>query len=217
MVDGLSNIFFDLDGTLVDPSVGITSCLRYALDKLGTACPADAELTRFIGTPLRGVFASLLGTDDATRIEEAVAAYRERYSPVGVFENTVYQGVPEMLSTLHNRGLFLCLVTTKAKPYADIIVRHVGFDRWLAGVFGTGLDGRYDDKADLVDLALTTLKLKAPETVMVGDRDADVRAGKLNGTRTIGVTYGYGSPEELERACPDWLCHSPGDILRVLT
>jgi phosphoglycolate phosphatase len=217
MVDTLPSVFFDLDGTLVDPRVGITGCLRYALEKLGVTCPADAELTQFIGTPLRAVFARLLATDDATRIEAAVTAYRERYNPIGIFENTVYPGVPEMLTEFNERGVRPCLVTTKPKPYADIIVKHLGFDRWLADVFGTGLDGRYDDKADLVKLALATLKLTASKAVMVGDRNADIRAGKLNGMRTLGVTYGYGSSEELERARPDWVCHSPGDILRVLT
>ncbi len=90
-------VLFDLDGTLTDSRAGITACLRHALGKLGRACPDDDALATYIGPPLRGTLSSLLDTKDSALIEEALAHYRTRYDDVGLFENQVYDGVPEML------------------------------------------------------------------------------------------------------------------------
>jgi phosphoglycolate phosphatase len=213
----LRNIFFDLDGTLVDTSLGVFRCYRYAFAKLDIPYPGDNTMQQFLGPPLREAFTRLLTTADNIVIEKAVAIYRERYSPIGVFECTAYPGVPDLLSGLSTKGLRLFVVTTKAKPYADIVVKHLGLDRWFTDVFGAGLDGQFDDKAEMIQHILSTLDLDAHETVMIGDRERDIRAGKSNGTRTIGVTYGYGFVDEIETARPDWICHKPEEIGKLLT
>src|SRR5688500_18580479 len=97
-------LLFDLDGTLTDSRAGITACIRLALDKLGRTCPDNDALTTFVGPPLRGTLSTLLDTRDPTLIEEAVAHYRARYDDVGLFENRVYDGVPEMLDAAARTG-----------------------------------------------------------------------------------------------------------------
>ncbi len=111
----LHNVFFDLDGTLVDPWQGITACIRYALKTLGQTCPNENELTAFIGPPLRDTFSKLLDTNESGVTEKAVAIYRERYSRVGIFENEVYSGVAKLLVALYEKSYKLYVVTTKQR------------------------------------------------------------------------------------------------------
>jgi|WetSurMetagenome_2_1015567.scaffolds.fasta_scaffold52575_3 phosphoglycolate phosphatase len=213
----LRNIFFDLDGTLVDTRLGVFRCYRYAFEKLGLPCPDDSELLSCLGPPLREAFARFLDTKDNTSIEKAVAIYRERYGQVGVLECEPYAGIPELLAGLHEEGFYLYVVTTKAKPYADTIADKFGFSPLLEGVYGTGMDGWLDDKTEMVRHILETRDLKRDETVIIGDRERDIKAGKDNGIFTIGVTYGYGSRDEITKANPDWICGSPEEIRTLLT
>ena len=211
-----STLFFDLDGTLTDPREGITRCFQHALECLGRPFPPQAELTRYIGPSLRRAFPRLLSTDDDELVEAAIRHYRQRYAEVGLFENEVYAGIPEWLERLQTEGFKLYVVTSKPTIYAERIVQHFGLDTYFSGVFGPELDGRFDDKAELIRHLLDKLTIAAERTVMIGDRDSDIAAGKANGTRTIGVTYGFGSPEELTAIGPDHICRSPADILGTL-
>ncbi len=205
-------LFFDLDGTLSNPSDGITRCIQYALERLGRPYPPKSELTQFIGPPLRYTFPRLLGTDEPALIEKAVAHYRERYGDVGLFENEVYPGVPELLERLHGDGCRLYVVTSKPTVYADRIIEHFGFGRFFLKVFGPALDGRFDEKSELIEFILRELSPDPKRTVMIGDRARDIESGKTHGLGTIGVTYGFGSKEEITAARPDRICDSPRDI-----
>ena len=212
----LSNIFFDLDGTLTDSKEGIVKCYRYALDKLN--CPYTFELKddSVIGPPLRVIFRKILGSSDEVLIEKAVSIYRERFSTVGLFENKVYPGIPALLSSLHKKSFKMYVVTSKAKIYADRIIDHFALSQWFAGIHGSELGGRFDNKADLIAFILDDRKLSTSETVMVGDKKEDIMAGKANRTRTIGVTYGYGTKGEISDAAPDHICGSPAEIEQTL-
>jgi phosphoglycolate phosphatase len=209
-------LFFDLDGTLTDPRPGFIRSLRHALDRLDTPAPADDVLASFIGPPLRGTFATLLGTTDRERIETAMALYRERYGDVGLYENDVYGGVIEMLEAAgaHARALFVA--TSKPAVYAERIVRHFGLDRYFAGIYGAELGGRFDDKANLLGHALAVQGLRAEAAVMIGDRASDVAAARANGARAIGVLWGYGSRAELAGAGAAALCPVPAQLARCL-
>ena len=205
-------LFFDLDGTLSDPSDGITRCIQHALQRLGRPYPPKAELVQFIGPPLRWTFPRLLGSEDKDLIDRAVALYRERYGDVGLFENVVYPGVPELLERLQGEGHSLYVVTSKPTVYSDRIIERFGFDRYFLKVFGPQLDGRFDEKSELIEHILHELSLDPGRTVMIGDRARDIESGQAHGTLTIGVTYGFGSEAELAAAEPDEICHSPGEI-----
>jgi phosphoglycolate phosphatase len=171
---------------------------------------------QFIGPPLRWTFPRLLGSEDKDLIDRAVAFYRERFGDVGLFENEVYPGVPELLARLQGEGHRLYVVTSKPTVYSDRIIRHFGLDRWILKVFGPQLDGRFDEKSELVGHLLQEFSLDPARTIMIGDRARDIESGQAHGTRTIGVTYGFGSEAELAAAGPDEICHNPGQIDRAV-
>lgn len=210
--DKAMTLFFDLDGTLSDPSDGITRCIQYALERLGRPYSPKAELVHFIGPPLRWTFPRLLGSEDKDLIDAAVGYYRHRYGDVGLFENEVYPGVPELLARLQGEGHRLYVVTSKPTVYSDRIVEHFGFDRFFLKVYGPQLDGRFDEKSELIEHILRELSLDPARTIMIGDRARDVESGRAHDTRTIGVTYGFGSEAEIAAAAPDEICRNPGEI-----
>jgi phosphoglycolate phosphatase len=208
----LSNIFFDLDGTLTDSKEGIIKCFDYAMEKLGYPVPEGFNVNDCLGPPLRLSFRRLLNSNDETLIERAVAIYRERFSTIGLFENKVYPQIPELLSALRENSLKLYIVTTKPKVFAERIIEHFQLTHRFDAIYGTELNGQFDNKADLIEFILRTRQLGAEETVMVGDKREDIAAGKANRTGTIGVTYGYGSLREITESAPDEICGSPEEI-----
>ena len=205
-------LLFDLDGTLTDPKPGIVGCIRFALDQLIVACPADDALVQYIGPPLRATFGTLLGTADAQRIEEAMAFFRQRFSVTGLFENQIYDGVPAMLERTGRAAAARYVATSKPAVYAERIVKHFGFAEHFRKVYGAELDGRYDDKAELLAHLLATEGVSPDSAVMIGDRANDVHAAKANGLRAIGVLWGYGSERELVEAGADVLCRAPNEL-----
>ncbi|UCD49193.1 MAG: HAD hydrolase-like protein [Phycisphaerales bacterium] len=208
----ISTLFFDLDGTLTDPREGITRCIQYGLEQVGRPFPRQEKLVKYIGPPLRWTFPDLLGTDDAELVDAAIRHYRQRYADVGLFENVIYDGIPELLSALHGDGFKLYVVTSKPTIYAERIVRHFGLDPYFDATFGPELNGRFDDKTELVAHILCERDLQPGRTVMIGDRASDIAAGQANGTRTLAVTYGFGSLEELTAVGSDTICHRPAEI-----
>jgi phosphoglycolate phosphatase len=210
-------LLFDLDGTLTDPKLGIVTCIRFALDRLATPCPSDDVLARYIGPPLRGTFATLLGTRDPGRIEEAMRRYRERFTETGLYENRVYDGVPAMLECASRSAASAYVATSKPAVYAERIVEHFGLDQHFRKVYGAELDGTYDDKAELVAHLVAAERVAPEAAVMIGDRAADVRAAQANGIRSIGVLWGYGCEQELVKAGADALCRTPLELAAYLT
>ena len=210
-------LLFDLDGTLTDPRPGIVACLRHAMEGLGRACPDDEVLAALIGPPMRGTFARLLATTDRDRIEAAMGLYRARYGETGLYENRVYDGIREMLAEVAVRAPAVFVATSKPTVYAERIVRHFGLDRHFTRVYGVDLGGRLDDKKDLLAHLLERERLTAADTVMIGDRAADVLAARANGVRAIGVLWGYGSEPELRAAGAEVLCAEPRALAGCLT
>ena len=203
---------FDLDGTLMDTRPGIIGCVKYAMERFEGPCPDDAALAGFIGQPLRVTFAALLGASDGDRIEEAVACYRERYAQSGIYELKVYDGIREMLERLKRSRRPLYVATSKPAVYAKRIVEHFGFGRCFSGVYGPELDGRFDDKAELLAHLLGAEKIGSEDAVMIGDRAVDVLSARSNGMRSIGILWGFGSRDELSDAGADTLCATPDEL-----
>jgi len=208
-------LLFDLDGTLTDARPGIVACIRHAVEGLGRPCPDDDVLATFIGPPLRGTFATLLDTDERALIEEAMRFYRERFDAVGLFENRVYDGVPEMLERLRVAGPLL-VATAKMAEAAERIVQRFGLAPYFAGVYGAEPGGQFDDKVDLLAHVLDRERLAPDRTVMIGDRGLDVVAAHANGLRAIGVLWGYGSERELREAGAAQLCAAPPRLPEVV-
>jgi phosphoglycolate phosphatase len=208
-----SLLFFDLDGTLADPKVGITTCMQYALGKLGHPVPEQDELTWCIGPPLRDNLKRLLSTEDPVLIEEAVKAYRKRYNAVGMFQYQHYDGVGRMLQQLSRAGHRLYVVSSKATPYLQPILEHLGFHAYFSHAYGPDMTGRLDNKVELLASVLKRLGAEGSHSIMIGDRRQDIEAGRRNGTRTIAVTWGYGSADEIRQASPDHICNSPAEVV----
>jgi phosphoglycolate phosphatase len=209
-------LLVDLDGTLTDNFAGISRSIRHALAALGAPEPDDATLRGCVGPPLRRSLPRLLGTDDAVVVEAAIGHYRERYADVGWQENEVYAGVADAIAGLAAAGTTLYLCTSKPQPFAERIVARFGFLPYFAGVYGADLAGALDDKAALVAHLGHREALDLSSCIMVGDREHDVRAARVNGARAVGVLWGYGSRQELLRAGAHALVAAPGDLAAAL-
>lgn len=193
-------VLFDLDGTLTDPFVGITRSIDHALARLGRIAPAAEELRWCIGPPLKTSFAVLLDTEDQALLDAAVEHYRERYSAVGKFENTLIDGIPEALADLQAGGATMWVATSKLETYASEIVVHFGLMPHFGRVHGSQADGRNSSKSELIGHILASEGLDPKRCVMVGDRSHDVVGAAAHGIPTVGVGWGYAAPGELEVA-----------------
>jgi phosphoglycolate phosphatase len=209
-------ILFDLDGTLTDPEPGITNSIRYALRELGCVDQSAEALRWCIGPPLYESFATLLATDDPVLVDKAVALYRERYAAIGRFENSPYPGIPACLAELQAQGATLFLATSKLLSSAQDILEHFGLVHFFMRLYGSGNDGALSNKVELVRYLLDGENIDPASAWMVGDRLHDVIAGKANGLRTVGVTYGYGGRDELCTAGADILVEAPVELKHTL-
>jgi phosphoglycolate phosphatase len=209
-------IFFDLDGTLTGPKPGITRSIQYALQKLDhPTLPTEDELTWCIGPPLRASFVRLLGAE--TSADLAVSYYRERFSDVGLYENGVYDGIGDVLTSLCASGHRLFVATSKPHVFAERIIDHFGLRGHFERVFGSELDGTRVDKSHLLEYALKEASVDPARTLMIGDRSHDMIGAKNNGMKGIGVLYGYGSRDELLQAGAHHVCRTPGAILGCIS
>ncbi len=193
--------------------LGITSSIAYALKGLGLEPPPAEALTWCIGPPL---LASLTELTNEELAPQALALYRERFSEQGLFENSLYPGIPELLGRLLADGHQLHVASSKPWVFVERILEHFALREHFTQVFGAELDGRLGDKAELLAHALDATGATAASSVMVGDRRFDVLGAKRNGLASIGVTYGYGSEAELVDAGADQLARMPGEIASAL-
>lgn len=207
------DLLFDLDGTLTDSSPGIVRCINHALAVLGREPVAEASLRSMIGLPLMSIFGATMECDDERVLDAAIEAYRERFNDTGVFENSLYPGVREMLDEVCRAGHTLQLVTVKPRSAAALVLEHFGIAGCFAAVHGPELDQRTCDKADLVHAALRLVNGDVREAVMIGDRAEDVRAARRHDVRAIAAGWGYGHPEELLAAGPEYLAPTVADLV----
>ena len=203
-------VLFDLDGTLTQSEDGIWNCAKHAAKKMGFPEPDAETLRKFIGPPLEYSFSTYMGMTKE-QAAEAVRFYRERYTTVGMYENRVYPGVRVMMRTLWKAGAKLGIVTGKPAYPTGKILEHFGLDKFLTTVV-CATDG-HAEKEHLIRQALPE---DAGEVWMVGDRCFDMEGGTKAGVHTLGVTYGYGSEEELLESGAERLAKTPREISEIL-
>ncbi len=200
------NLLFDLDGTLTNSAEGITKCVQYGLRSLKIEEPDIKKLEVFIGPPLRASYMKYYGLTRA-EAERAVAAYRSRFEKVGWKENMAYPDMVELLRDLQQQGYRTGICTGKPEYFAVPIAKRFGFQPYLHTITGSTLDGKMDDKAQVVKLALDRWQLHTStakaKTLLIGDRREDVLAAHANGIACLGVGYGFGSRKELEEVGAD--------------
>ena len=207
-------IFFDLDGTLTDSKEGILNSLRYAFDKLGEPVPPESTLIKFIGPPLQESFMAYCGYDTETAAR-GVEVFRERYEPVGQYENQPAPGLRELLARLKERGYTLALASSKPEKLCLSICERFGFTQSLQTIVGSPIGADWQ-KADVIREVMRRLGLaEADKTsmLMVGDRKYDVLGAAECGLPCVGVEFfGYAAPGELAQAGAAAVVHTAAEL-----
>ena len=207
-------LLFDLDGTLTDSTEGILNCLRYALERMGFEYPEDTN--RFLGPPLYFSFAEFCGMN-GEQVQEAVRIFRERYSVTGLFENRVYEGIPEMLDRLKKGGKRLMVATSKPEVYAVRIFNRFGLSQFFEIVGGADINGTRNNKDEVIEYVLARSDAADRSRVlMIGDRKQDVDGAHSTGIECMGILWGFGSAEELTEAGADFIAQTPREAADML-
>lgn len=213
---------FDLDGTLTDSQEGITKSVQYALKAFGIEESDLKKLTPFLGPPLQDSFMELYGfsQEDAAK---AIALYRERFAPIGIFENRVYPGIPDMLENLKEKGVLLAVASSKPECYVRQILAHFDVEKYFDVVVGSELDGRRSQKEEVVEealkrLGILTIPVEKRKTAcaMIGDRKFDLQGAKAHFLTGVGVSYGYAPVGELEEEGADYIAETVGELAQYL-
>ena len=208
-------IFFDLDGTLTDPSLGITNSIMYALDKMGREIPPREKLYCFIGPPLIPSFREFLGM---TKEEAGTALkfYRVYFAEKGIFENEPYEGIADALSEIKRSGKTVVLATSKPEEFARKILFHFDLAKYFDCICGSTMDEKRTEKADVISYALETANADASDSVMIGDRMHDIIGAQKNCMDTIGVLWGFGTKAELENAGAGRIVKTIRDMTEII-
>lgn len=210
----MRTLLLDLDGTLTDPKLGITNCIRYALERMGMAAPSADELHWCIGPPLIESFRTLVGAGgDADR---ALVLYRERYATLGMFENELYSGIADLVAGQAALGRRLYLATSKPHVFAKPILEHFKLAGHFTEIYGSELDGTRVDKRDLLKYIAEREGIAPGTAIMVGDRRFDVEGAREIGATSIWAEWGYGEAEERDSVGPDAICAEPAELAAIL-
>lgn len=209
-------ILFDLDGTLTDPAIGITSSLMYALEKFGIHVENREELYKFIGPPLVDMMMQEYGFS-REEAQKGLEYYREYFSVKGLFENEVYDGIPEMLEKLQKRGYKLILATSKPEKFAKQILDHFRLSQYFYFIGGSDMAETRSTKEAVIEYDLAALgNPDVAKCIMVGDRKYDVEGSREFGIECVGVLFGYGSKEELEESKAAYIANTVSDLENIL-
>ena len=212
----LKYILFDLDGTLTDPAIGITNSVIYALDRFGIKVTDRTELYKFIGPPLVDSFMEYYGFSKQDA-DKALGIYREYFSTKGLYENEVYDGIPQLLKKLYESGIKIILATSKPEKFARKILEHFEIAKYFHFIAGATMDEKRNKKTDVIKYALESCNITDTSVaIMVGDRKFDIEGAKSNGLKSIGVLYGYGDRAELECANADFIAETVSDLRKLL-
>ena len=210
-----NTILFDLDGTLTDPSIGITNSVQYALEKFGIAVEDKRTLYPFIGPPLSESFMKFYNLS-ASDAKKAISYYREYYGDKGLYENVLFQGIPELLQSLTDGGATVLLATIKPTGYTKTTLDYFGISHFFQFIAGANMDESRSRKAELIAYALKNCPNASKNAVMVGDRENDILGAKETGIASVGVLFGFGSRAELEKAGADYIVPSISALQSLL-
>ncbi len=213
-----THLFFDLDGTLTESGPGIMNCVKYALRKFGIEEADEEKLKRFIGPPLVNSFMDFykFSEEDARK---AMRFYRERFGTVGIFENSVYKGIPETLQKLKDAGKKLYVATSKPEIYVPRILEHFDLAKYFEDAQGSDLEETRSNKALVIKYVIEKNGLeeeaKANKIVMIGDRKHDIIGAKENGLESVGCLWGYGTFSELVTYKATLMISEVEDLLEI--
>lgn len=208
----ITHVLFDLDGTLTDPGTGITNAIMYSLEKSGMKVGDRADYYPFIGPPLIDSYMNYTGMTKE-EAQRAVGYYREYYNAGGMFENKVYDGIPELLMRLKESGKKLVVATSKPDHFAVQILERFGILSYFDFVGAATMDGKRNDKIQVIEHVIKECGIKDPTAcIMVGDRKYDVEGAHHFSIPCVSVLFGYGTKEEFEQAGSDYIAGTPEEI-----
>ena len=207
-------ILFDLDGTLTDSGEGIMNCAKLALEHYGIHVEDEQSLRVFVGPPLQKTFAEFgVPTEE---VDNAIRIYRERYIPIGKFENTPYPGIRELLQKLRDAGYKLYVATSKPEETSLEILDHFDMTKYFDIVCGASFDVSRHSKDKVIEYLLERIGEKV-DAIMVGDTAFDVLGAKVHGIPTIGVSWGYGKVQDMTEAGAASIAHTMEELYEMLT
>jgi len=211
-----THLLFDLDGTLTNPRLGIGNSLRYALGQMQIDGYSDQILEQFIGPPLQLGFKNLFGLNERN-IQLAVEHFRTYFGEKGLYENVPYEGISELLEALHLSGRRVYVVTSKLEKYAQMIIRHFEFDRYIDDLQGAEYTGTHSGKGQLIAKLIERNRIKASASVvMIGDTHYDMMGATEQGISSVAVSYGFGTHETLSACMPNYLVDSVEELAELL-
>lgn len=232
-------ILFDLDGTITDPGIGITNSVMYALKHFGITETERSKLYKFIGPPLADSFKDFYGFSDE-QAQKAVQVYREYYTDKGIFELSLYDGIPELLRDLHATGKKVVLATSKPEIFARQILDHYNLSQYFSVIAGSDMAETRVKKGEVIAYALdlcgltqqddnltklgnsltqqsnSLVQQSNTDCVMIGDRKHDIIGATQNKLDSIGVLFGYGGREELENAGATMIAQNVTELRELL-
>jgi len=217
-LNNFQNILFDLDGTLTDPKEGIINSYLHSFGKLGIKEDNPESIKEYIGAPLQVCYKEKYGLNEQ-EIDMAITYYREYFAVKGAYENRLYEGIEELLNYLVHKKSKLYVVTNKATYYSEKIIRHFNIHSFFKKIFGSDMEklsARGKEKHELIEDAIRIESLNPGNTIMIGDRKFDIEGAKMHGIKSIAVTYGYGSRDELEKTQPDYIVSDPAELKELL-
>jgi len=208
-------IFFDLDGTLTDPFEGITKSLQYSLKHFGID-EKQENLKRFIGPPLKESFMTFYNFSEE-KAKLAIDKYRERYLVKGVYENILFNGIPELLEEIQKTGKIIALASSKPIESCEVIIEYFGLKKYFTFIGGSTFNGDRYTKQDVISYVLKELNITdTSQVIMIGDRKHDILGAKEFGIQSIGVLYGYGDKAEHENAGADYIVETVSELKKIL-
>jgi HAD superfamily hydrolase (TIGR01549 family) len=209
----LCNIFFDLDGTLIDSSMGIISSMLYALKSCNKINIKEIDIKNAIGLPLLPMIRKILPNVTETETNKIAENYRMHYSKIGLYNSILYDGVPELLKTL-SEEYNLYIVTSKPIQFTENITKKLNIREYFKFINGPDLGFASKNKTELLSELIRKEGLNPESCIMVGDRAEDILAANANDIKAVGVSYGYGTIKELKKAI--LVANSAFDLIQVL-
>ncbi len=197
----MKKVLFDLDGTLINSQEGITKGVQYALrESLGIDEPDLEALRCFIGPPLSLMFTRKYQVSPE-KIEPAVAKYREYYDTVGMNECELYPGVIETLKRMRKKGYTIGLASSKPEISCMQILKNLGVADYFDEIVGASLGPERREKVLVLEEAFRRMDVTdRSQILLIGDTKYDAIGAVKAGIDCIGVTYGFGTREELVAA-----------------
>jgi len=212
---GYKYVVFDLDGTILDSHEGICACFQKALEFCGIEESVE-NIRKLLGPPLSKTIITKYGVSKEQGAE-AMKIHMKRLKEKGIYESKVYEGIPNLLKTLTENGIKIAIATNKPEEPSILQLKHFDLAKYFEIIIGNDYTQTRGTKGDFIRMTLEHMGVKdKKEAVMVGDRYNDLEGGVENGLDTIGVTYGYGSKEEIEGCNPTHIASCAEDVLDIV-